>query len=146
MRHLCAMAVLVCLNGTAEAAPRRGVWLRRLTLVAPCASGFWDIYTTRSAVRVGAVESNRLLADTQGRPRWGRMIGLNIGLCAGTVLSQELLDRNRRSTAANYSWSAVNAAIAFRHAAAALENRGVAVDMKRQPDYLVRPDYADRAG
>jgi hypothetical protein len=137
---LCAMALLVCLNGTAEAQGRPGVWLRRLTLAAACASGVWDIYTTRNAVRLGAVESNRLLADGQGRPRWGRMIALNVGVCAGSALAQELLDRKRRPGATDYVWTGVNSALAVRHAAAAVHNRRVTAEMRRRWDYLLRPE------
>lgn len=138
---VCAVALLVCLAEAAEAGPNGRLWLRRLTLVGSCASAFWDIKTTRTAVRLGAVESNRLLADAQGRPRWGRIIGLNIGLCAGTALSQELLDSKRRSAAAaDYAWSGVNTALAFRHALAALENRRVAGELRRPLRHLLRPE------
>src|SRR5579872_1734580 len=69
--------------------PKR-VWVRRITLAAGCAASLgFDTFTTRRAVAAGALESNGLLSDSQGRPRWGRVIGIKAGVCAGSVFVQE---------------------------------------------------------
>jgi hypothetical protein len=139
MKHLSWTVVLaVCLIGAAQAESKQGPWFRRLTLAASCASSFWDLRTTRTAIGFGAQEANPLFVNRSGDPRWGRMVGVKIGLCAGMAAGQELLDRNRRSAAADYAWSGVNAALAIRHTGAALHNLRVADQMRRQPEYLLR--------
>lgn len=129
-----ALAVVVCLGGQArgESAQVKGVWLRRVTLIASCAASFWDLQTTRTAVRYGALEGNGFLADQYGRPRWGRMISLKVGLCAATAAAQEfhLLSR-RHETLSNRAWTAANALTASFFIKASLNNRDVAERLRR---------------
>lgn len=139
-RLLLTVSLLVCLNGAAQAETKRGTWLRRLTLAASCASSFWDLQTTRSAIGYGAQEANPLFSNGRGDARWGRMVGVKVGMCAGMAVGQELLDRNRRSATADYAWSGVNVALAIRNAGASLHNRRVAGEMKRPAGYLLRPE------
>ena len=90
VRVVCAFALLLWVCAPAQAEDNGGgrKWLRRATMAAACAASFWDIQTTRTAVRHGAYEANRLFADAGGNPRWGRMIGFKeIGRasCRGIV-------------------------------------------------------------
>jgi hypothetical protein len=137
-RLLWALAVLLCIDGLAQAETKRGPWLRRVTLAASCASSLWDLQTTRTAIGYGAQEANPLFVNRGGEPRWSRMVGVKVGLCAGMAVGQELLDRNRRSTAADYAWSSVNVALAIRHSAASRQNLRVAREMKGRPEYLLK--------
>jgi hypothetical protein len=140
-RLLWAAVVWVCLTGLLQAESKRGLWLRRLTLAAACASSFWDLHTTGTALRSGAVESNPLLVDGVGSVRSGRMLGVKLAVCAGSGISQEVLQRNPHSGSQNYAWTGVNAAMAAGFSAAALRNRGIAADLKRQPpSSLLRAD------
>ena len=125
--------VALCLSAGAQAESKRGRWLRRLTLGASCATSFWDVQTTRTAVGYGAQEGNALFANGRGEPRWGRMIGVKVGLCAGMFVGQEVMDRNRRSAGTDYAWSGVNAALTIRNSVASLHNLRVASQVRRQP-------------
>jgi len=106
------------LAGADQERPRHH-WLRRITWAAGCAASFWDAQTTLTAVRRGAVESNPLLANQQGAPRWGRIIALKAGTCAGTFVAETVLTRHRDS---DWYWSATNAGIAASFAGAAIHN------------------------
>ncbi|MCC7496893.1 MAG: hypothetical protein IT160_04895 [Bryobacterales bacterium] len=144
-RLIPAAVVLVCLGGVARGESKKGIWLRRVSLAASCATSFWDFQTTRTAIGYGGRESNRMFADGQGNPRWGRMIGIKIGQCALMGVSQELLDRYRGSGAANYAWTAANSAITGRFVAAVMHNRRVTQELKQTPAYLKnRADPADK--
>lgn len=123
------LALVVCLAHPAFCEGRH--WVRRLTLAASCAASFWDVQTTRAAVARGAREANGFFADANGRPRWGRMVGVKAGLCGAMAVVEELGFRGRR---ADLSFSAVNTGLAGYYTAVALHNRAVA----RAPDYLLR--------
>jgi hypothetical protein len=137
-RLLVAAALVVCFSAAAHAESKRGPWLRRLTLAALCASSLWDLQTTCIAVGYGAQEANSLFVNRNGDPRWGRMLGVKVGLCTGMAVGQEVLDRSHRSATAEYAWSGVNTAFAIRYSSAAVHNVRVADQMKRRPEYLLR--------
>ena len=142
-RLWCAVGVVVCLCGAARAETKPETWLRRVTAAAACAASFWDLQTTSTGVRYGGREGNAFLADAQGRPRWGRMIGVKAGLCGGMLLAQELGVRHVRKSTASYAWTAMNAALAARFLSVSLQNRRVAAVLKQGqsgPAYLVNPD------
>ena len=103
--------------------PRGRHWLRRLTLAAACAASFWDAHATTVAVRAGARETNRLFADPQGRPRWGRILGFKAGACAASFVVQERFDRRRN---ADPFWTGINAATVGLFSTAAIRNLKVA--------------------
>jgi hypothetical protein len=66
------------------------VWIRRATLVAGCAASLaFDSITTERAYAAGAIETNGLLANSQGRPQWTRIIGLKASSCAAFAVLQE---------------------------------------------------------
>lgn len=141
-RLLWAIGVLVCVCGAGQAETRPGMWLRRLTMAGACAASFWDLQTTRTAVGYGGVESNRWLADAQGKPRWGRMVGMKIGVCAGTALAQELGARYMKKSSTSYAWAGMNAALTARFVSVALSNRrmtGVLRQEQSVPGYLLKP-------
>jgi hypothetical protein len=138
-RLLVAVMALMCVNGVLQAESSRTSWLRRLTLAASCAASFWDLSTTRTASVRGALESNRYLADSRGNPQWSRIIGIKVGLCAGTGVMQELLQRRRPSNAQAYAWIATNSGVAAAFSAAAVHNRHVSGALKRQPAYMLKP-------
>jgi hypothetical protein len=126
-----ALALVVCLCGPATAqASGKGVWLRRATLAAACAASFWDVRTTRTAVSLGALERNRLLAGPDGKPRWGRMIGIKAGLCAGSAAAQELRLFVPSKPLGDAAWTAANAAIAGSFVRLSLGNRRVAGELR----------------
>lgn len=138
-----ATALLVCLCGTAwcEGSNSKLVWLRRLTAVGACAASFWDVQTTRSAVAVGALEGNGLLADHKGRLLTGRMIAFKAGVCAGALVGEELHVFGRRhDTFANAAWTLGNSAMAARFIQVSLGNRRVeaALRARRAPIYLLK--------
>jgi hypothetical protein len=127
------IALVVCLAHPAFGEGRQ--WLRRITLAASCAASIWDLQTTRTAVARGARESNRLVADAAGNPRWGRMIGLKAGLCVGTAVAQETVWKT-----SGVPWTPLNAGLAGYFSGIALRNRGVANSLKRRaraPAYLL---------
>ena len=66
------------------------VWIRRATLVAGCAASLaFDTITSQRAYAAGAIETNGLLANSQGRPQWTRIIGIKASSCAGLAILQE---------------------------------------------------------
>lgn len=117
MRYVWVAALLVCLSESAPAQKRGHPWIRRITLAASCAASFWDLQTTRAAVSQGAFEGNRFLANADGSPRWGRIIGLKAGLCGGMVLTEVLVGRKHETASI-----AVNSALAGLYSAAAIHN------------------------
>lgn len=119
-RLACAAALLVVL--CAPARPEgTGRWLRRITLAAACAASFWDVQTTALAVSRGAREMNGFLADSAGRPQWGRMIGMKAAACGGLLVMQEkVLPRHEKS------WIALNVGLSAAYSGMAVHNLGVA--------------------
>ena len=93
--------------------PKR-VWIRRATLAAACAASLaFDTLSTRSAVAGGAVEGNALFANAQGKPQWGRMIGIKSGFCGVTAMLQEThVFHAWQNPDADWSWTAINSGTA----------------------------------
>jgi hypothetical protein len=110
-------------------------WIRRATLVAGCAASLaFDTWSTRRAVSNGAVESNGMLAGSQGSPAWGRMIGIKAGVCGVSALLQEthtfkLWD----SPTADWTWTAANSATASAYTWAGFHNLSLANQLASQP-------------
>jgi hypothetical protein len=94
--------------------PSKAKWIRRATLVAGCAASLaFDTLSTRRAVASGAVESNGLLANSNGSVSWGRVIGLKSGLCGGSALLQEThVFGLWKTPAADWTWTMANAGTA----------------------------------
>ena len=109
-------------------------WVRRVTLVAGCAASLgFDTLSTRHAVANGAVESNGVLAGSQGSPAWGRMIGLKAGLCGASAVFEETHTfRQWDSPAADWTWTGVNAATASAYTWAGFHNLSLAKDLAAQ--------------
>ena len=92
----------------------RRIWVRRVTLIAGGAASLgFDTVTTRRATAAGAVESNALFADSQGRPQWGRIIGIKAGLCGGSAVFEEThVFHAWKSPSADWTWTTINAGTA----------------------------------
>lgn len=91
MKLLSAMLLLAAsaLGGDVEHSPER-TWIRRATLVAGCAASLlFDTLTTQRVAAAGGIEGNRLLSNAQGRPQWGRIVGVKAGLCGVSAILQE---------------------------------------------------------
>ena len=87
--------------------PKR-VWIRRITLAAGCAASLgFDTISTHRAISAGAIETNGLLSDSQGRPQWGRIIGIKAGMCAGSAFMQER-HSSWQSPRSDWTFTAVN--------------------------------------
>jgi hypothetical protein len=112
--------------------PKR-VWVRRITLGAACAASLgFDTFTTQRAVGAGAVEANGLLADSQGRPRWGRVIGFKAGACAASAFLEE---RQSAWSAPRSDWTltGVNLGVTAGYTLVGLHNLKLARDLEKQP-------------
>ena len=77
-----ALLVFLLLMPACLAAPR---WLRYVGAASVCGLAAADIGTTAVGTSQGGHETNPLLANA-GRPRWGRIIGLNAGVCAASIV------------------------------------------------------------
>jgi hypothetical protein len=120
--YLVVAACVLSLSVHASAADRANGghhWLRRITWAAGCAASFWDAQTTVAAVQRGAVEGNALLVNRDGSPRWGRMISIKAGTCAGTYLLQTVTTRRGMP---EWYWTAFNAGTTGVFAGAAIHN------------------------
>ena len=135
MRIVLVLAVISYLYNPAlaQAQQARQSWARRLTLAASCAASLWDVQTTAAAISRGGRESNGLFSDPQGRPRWGRMIGLKAGLCGALVVAQESKLAGRRSQFKDNFWTGANAGLTTRFTVSAIRNNSVAGDLSRNP-------------
>ena len=103
--------------------PKR-VWIRRITLGAACAASLgFDTVTTHRAVSAGAAETNSLLADSQGRPAWGRVIGIKAGACVASAFLQERAHRNE------WTFTGVNIGVTAAYTWVGLHNRQVTEDL-----------------
>jgi hypothetical protein len=120
--------LLVSGGGRERPPTSKRVWIRRATLIAGCAASLaFDTFTTRRGVAAGAVEANGLLADSQGRPEWGRMIGIKAGSCAVSAVLQETHFFGAWNTpAADYTWTAVNTGIAAEYTWTGFHNLSLA--------------------
>ena len=107
--------------------PKR-VWARRITLAASCAASLaFDTLSTHRAVNAGAVEANGLFASPQGRPQWGRMIGVKAALCGTAAVVQEThLFRAWESPGADWTWTGINAGVTGLYSWAGWHNLRIA--------------------
>jgi hypothetical protein len=107
--------IVIILASTADAAERPHKWLRRISAAAVCLVNSADLTTTAIGTSHGGIEQNGLLARN-GKPAWGRMLAVNIGACAGAVISS----RTKQLPA----WAVVagNAAFTVPKAAAVIHN------------------------
>lgn len=111
--------------------PKR-VWIRRITLGAACAASLgFDTMTTRRAVSAGATETNRLFADSQGHPQWGRMIGIKAGMCAASAFAQEWHSA-QRSPRSDWTYIGANLAVTSGYTWAGIHNLRVTNDLLNQ--------------
>jgi len=76
-----ALLLILLLMPAGHAAQR---WLRYVGAASVCGLAAADIGTTAIGTSQGGHETNPLLAHG-GKPRWGRMIGLNVGVCAASI-------------------------------------------------------------
>jgi len=112
--------------------PKR-VWIRRITLASACAASLgFDAVTTNRAVSAGAVESNGLLADSQGRPQWGRVIGIKAGTCIASAFLQER-QRFTRTAQTDWTFTGVNLGVTAGYTWVGLRNLQVANGLLKKP-------------
>jgi hypothetical protein len=135
MKLLCIGLVLALFSPTVRAAehlrtPKR-VWVRRATLVAGCAASLvFDTLSTRRATSAGASEGNGLLADSQGRPLWGRVIGVKAGLCGvSAVIEETQTFHGWKGTGADWTWTGVNLGTAAGYTWAGFHNLKLVNDL-----------------
>lgn len=135
--------VYFCLTGSASAEMhgQKIKWLRRATMIGACAASIWDFQTTRAGASYGARELNSAMADANGHPRFGLMLGAKLGMCLGSVVTQELMP-HKESRALDPLWIGVNSALAARFATISIRNRNLTERLKREaaspPSYLAR--------
>jgi hypothetical protein len=101
-----------------HAAPQ---WLKRAAATGACAASMLDLASTVSSVNRSGHETNPLLAGPNG-PRYGRIVGLKIGLCAAQVIAAEI----SRNPAMDWAMIGVAAAEIGAFGFAAHHNTGVA--------------------
>lgn len=110
MKKYLIFAILLCTAvGSAQERSGAGLtWLRRATLVTGCAAGMaFDTWAMKQAAADG-VRLTGLYGDSQGRPRYGLMIGLNGAACAVSAFFEE---RHKHwSTGSQWVWIAENSA------------------------------------
>ena len=107
--------------------PKR-VWIRRATLAAGCvASIAFDSWSTRRVASAGGVEQNGILADGQGSPRWGRIVGMKVGFCGASLVMQEThLFGGWKTPTSDWTWTGANAATTGIYTWVGFHNLGVA--------------------
>ena len=140
MKSLCLVLLLAAGSQAADLAghtadhpptPKR-VWIRRVSMAAACAASLgFDAYTTHRAVSAGAVETNALLADSQGHPQWGRMIGIKAGMCAASAFAQEW-HSSGRSPRSDWTFTAVNSGVTAGYTAVGLHNLKLANNLNQR--------------
>lgn len=86
------LLLVSCTCASAESKPH--MRLRRLALVAACATTVLDAWATNYAVRNGAWEGNSLFVN-YNRISWSRMIGFKAAFCGSPILAGELLKHRR---------------------------------------------------
>lgn len=125
MRRLITISVLFVLTlaPAASAESKKGKLLKRLTGVAACGASMLDVASTAYSVNRGGVESNGLLSNN-GRPAYGKMVGIKIGACVGNLFLQEKL-----APEANTAHTIKNLAITGVFSYAALHNFNVGQKM-----------------
>ncbi len=112
--------------------------LRRLTLAVSCAASIWDVQTTAAAIARGGRESNGLFTDAQGRPRWGRMIGLKVGMCGVLAVAQETKLMGQDSRFKDNLWIGSNIGLSTRFTVSAIRNLSVAGDLSPNAPWAMR--------
>jgi hypothetical protein len=131
VKLFCIGLLLASFNNAADLVehPSKRVWIRRITMGAACAASLgFDTFTTRRAVSAGAVETNGLLANAQGRPAWGRIIGIKAGLCAASAYVQE----QSKSTPRNdWTFTAVNLGVTAGYTWVGFHNLHLAQDLSK---------------
>ncbi len=94
------------------------------------ASMIFDTLSTRAAANAGAIETNGLFANAQGRPEYGRMISIKAGLCGATAIMQEThLFHASRDPKTDWVWTGVNAATAAAYTGIGIHNYKLANDL-----------------
>ncbi len=115
-----------------ESAPKqhssKTKWIRRATLIAACGANLaFDTLSTRRAVANGAIESNGLLAGSNGSVSWGRVIGFKAGVCgASTILQETHLFGQFNSPKADWTWTIGNLGTASIYTWAGFHNLSLA--------------------
>jgi hypothetical protein len=109
------------------------VWIRRATLAAGCAASLaLDTWSTHRALQAGAIETNPLLANSQGTTNWARTIGLKAGVCGVSALLQETNTFHTwRSPNADWTWTGVNAATTAAYTWTSIHNFGLANQLSK---------------
>jgi len=121
-------AIGLLLATLSSAAPKQ-VWIRRLTLSAACAASLgFDTLTTHRAVSAGAIEANGLLADSQGRPNWGRVIGIKAGVCAASAFLQE----RTKAPHSDWTFTGVNLGVTAGYTWAGIHNLRLTNDLLKK--------------
>jgi hypothetical protein len=107
--------------------PKR-VWIRRATLAAGCAASLaLDTWSTHRMLQAGAIETNPLLANSQGGTNWARTIGLKAGVCGVSALMEETNTFHAwRSPNADWTWTGINAATTAAYTWASIHNFSLA--------------------
>ncbi len=67
----------------------RRFYCKEISLVASYAASFWDYQTTAEGAHLGMKEGNGMVADANGRPRLGLMLGVKAGMCGLSAAAQE---------------------------------------------------------
>jgi hypothetical protein len=109
------------------------VWIRRATLVAGCAASLaFDTITTRRAFAAGAIETNSLLADSQGRPQWSRIIGVKSAGCAASAILQEThIFGTWKTPTADHAWTFLNLGVTAEYTWAGFHNLNLATSLSK---------------
>lgn len=130
------LAISIPTAQNAQASPK---WLRRVTGAAACAASMVDLGTTKYAISSGGRERNPLLSDPGGSPRYGRMIGFKVGVCAGNLVIQEFLPTKGKLQGVA---TGINLGMTGAFAGAAIHNKGVGdrLRSRRLPKSLRSPN------
>lgn len=105
---LIGMLIFASGAGAQERSATTLKWVRRATLAASCGTALgFDTWALHRAVSQGARLSG-LYADSQGKPRYGLMLGINGASCAFSAFLQER--RKDWSTGGETIWIVENSA------------------------------------
>ena len=135
MKVMCLSLLLAICGMAADSAEHpvasKRVWIRRITMATACAASLgFDTVSTHRAVAAGAIETNGLLAGAQGRPQWGRMIGIKAGVCGGSVFFQEKESR-RENPQIDWTFTGVNLGVTAGYTWAGVRNLRLANDLSK---------------
>ncbi len=137
MKFYCIGLLLAMCSMAADLAEHpvtsKRTWIRRVTLASACAASLgFDSLTTRRAISAGAVESNAFLANAQGRPDWGRTIGIKAALCGASVYLEEH-HRRLRNAQSDWTLTGVNVGLTAGYTWIGLHNLRLASDLQAKP-------------